>query len=280
MELAPWDTFHFSFFIACFSFFIHSPEHPRGGTVSLAQPYGKMLATKRFTSKGPPMEKRPSYFSRRGFLNRLAIGGAALGASAFMAPGAFAAELVRTPEQTEGPFYPDKLPLDTDNDLLIVNDSITQAVGEITHLSGRILDAKGDPIRNAVVEIWQVDNNAIYLHSRGGSREKRDANFQGYGRFLTSSTGEYYFRTIKPVPYPGRTPHIHFAVKTRGRQEKFTTQCYVKGHPNNARDGVLRGIHDAKQKESVLIDFAAVPGSKIGELAAKFEIVMGYTPEV
>lgn len=225
------------------------------------------------------MEKRPSYFSRRGFLNRLAVGGAALGASAFIAPGAFAEELVRTPRQTEGPFYPDKLPLDTDNDLLIVNDSITQAVGEVTHLSGRILDAKGDPIRNAVVEIWQVDNNAIYLHSRGGSREKRDVNFQGYGRFLTSSTGEYYFRTIKPVPYPGRTPHIHFAVKTRGRQEKFTTQCYVKGHPNNARDGVLRGIRDEKQKESVLIDFAAMPGSKIGELAAKFEIVLGWTPE-
>src|SRR5687768_14097571 len=72
----------------------------------------------------------------------------------FAAPGAFAAELVRTPKQTEGPFYPDHLPLDTDNDLLVINDGITPAVGEISYVSGRILDAKGTPIRNAVVEIW------------------------------------------------------------------------------------------------------------------------------
>ena len=225
------------------------------------------------------MEQRPSYFSRRGFLNRLAVGTAAIGAASLLTPGAFAEELVRTPMQTEGPFYPDKLPLDTDNDLIIVNESITPAVGEITHLGGRILDAKGDPIRNALVEIWQVDNNAIYFHTQGGSREKRDSNFQGFGRFMTGSSGEYYFRTIKPVPYPGRTPHIHFAVKIKGR-EKFTTQCYVKGHPKNESDGVLRGIRDAKQKASVLVDFAPVKGSKIGELATKFDIVMGFTPEV
>lgn len=225
------------------------------------------------------MQHRPSYFSRRGFLNRFAIGTAALTASSWLTPGAFAEELVRTPSQTEGPFYPDKLPLDTDNDLLIVNDSITPAVGEVTHLGGHILDAKGDPIRNALVEIWQVDHNAIYLHTHGGSREKRDSNFQGFGRFMTGSSGEYYFRTIKPVPYPGRTPHIHFAVKVKG-QERFTTQCYVKGDPHNERDGVLRGIRDAKQRESVLVDFAPVKGSKIGELATKFDIVMGFTPEV
>ena len=225
------------------------------------------------------MESRPPYFSRRGFLNRMALSTAALGAASFFAPGAFAEELVRTPRQTEGPFYPDKLPLDTDNDLIIVNESVTPAVGEITHLGGKILDAKGDPIRNALVEIWQVDNNAIYLHTRGGSREKRDSNFQGFGRFMTGSSGEYYFRTIKPVPYPGRTPHIHFAVKIKG-QDRFTTQCYVKGHPNNERDGVLRGIRDAKQKESVLCDFTPMKGSKIGELATTFDIVLGFTPEV
>ena len=213
--------------------------------------------------------------TRRHFLQ-----GLALGAAACLAPGAFAEELVRTPAQTEGPFYPDRLPLDTDNDLLIVNDRITPAVGEITHLSGRILDARGEPIRNAVVEIWQVDHNGSYLHSRGINPESggRDSNFQGFGRFLTGSTGEYYFRTIKPVPYPGRTPHIHFAVKIKG-QEKFTTQCYVKGEPKNERDGVLGGIRDPKARASVIVAFAPVPRSRVGELAAKFDIVMGYTPE-
>ena len=208
--------------------------------------------------------------SRRAFLG--------VAASVAFARGAFADELARTPKQTEGPFYPDKLPLDTDNDLIIVNDGVTPAVGEVTHLTGRVLDAKGEPLRGALVEIWQCDANGVYMHTRGGSRERRDGNFQGFGRFLTGSTGEYYFRTIKPVTYPGRAPHIHFAVKAKGR-EKWTTQCYIKGHPQNARDGVIRGIRDARARESVIVDFAPAKESKIGELAARFDIVMGYTPE-
>ena len=210
---------------------------------------------------------------RRHFITRLTLASAL-----FAAPGAFAEELIRTPSQTEGPFYPDHLPLDTDNDLIILNDSLTPAVGEVTWLSGRILDAKGDPIRNATVEIWQCDARGVYLHGNSDNAAKRDANFQGFGRFLTGSTGEYLFRTIKPVAYPGRTPHIHFAVKFKGR-DKFTTQCYIKGEPQNDRDGVIRGISNAKARESVIVPFAPVKNSKAGELAAKFDIVMGFTPE-
>ena len=213
--------------------------------------------------------------NRRGLLTRLASGVFLCASGA-----AFAEELVRTPAQTEGPFYPDKLPLDTDNDLIVINESLTSAVGEITHLSGRILDAKGDPIRNAIVEIWQVDNKGSYLHTRGANPENgsaRDTNFQGFGRFLTGSTGEYYFRTIKPVPYPGRTPHIHFVVKMKGK-EKFTTQCYVKGERGNSSDQVLNGIRDSKQRASVIVPFTPVPKSRIGELAAHFDIVTGFTP--
>jgi protocatechuate 3,4-dioxygenase beta subunit len=193
---------------------------------------------------------------------------------------AFAEELTRTPKQTEGPFYPDHLPLDTDNDLVVVNDSLSPALGAVTYLSGRVLDAKGEPIRNAVVEIWQVDNKGSYLHSKGANSENgnaRDSNFQGFGRFLTGSTGEYLFRTIKPVPYPGRTPHIHFAIKMKGR-EKFTTQCYVKGESRNESDGVLKGISNPKERENIIIPFSPVKGAKAGELAARFDIVMGFTP--
>jgi protocatechuate 3,4-dioxygenase, beta subunit len=213
--------------------------------------------------------------SRRAFLSTFT-----LGAAAFTTRGLFAEELTltRTPKQTEGPFYPTKLPLDTDNDLLIINDSITPAVGEITHLSGKILDAKGHPIRNAVVEIWQVDNKGAYLHAQSDNHDKRDVNFQGFGRFLTASTGEYYFRTIKPVPYPGRTPHIHFKIKKAGK-ELFTTQCYIKGEKGNDKDGILRSIRDEKARDSIIVDFAPVKGSRIGELAAKFDIVLGVTPE-
>ena len=219
------------------------------------------------------MDEMKRIITRRGF-----VGGITAVSAAWLASGAFADELTRTPAQTEGPFYPDKLPLDTDNDLLIVNEKITPAVGEVTHLTGRILDARGNPVRNAVVEIWQCDKNGSYLHTGSDNRAKYDSNFQGFGRFLTGSTGEYYFRTIKPVPYPGRTPHIHYMVKMKG-QSKFTTQCYIKGHPQNERDGVLRGIRDPKQLAALMVDFAPLKHSRIGELGARFDIVLGYTPE-
>jgi protocatechuate 3,4-dioxygenase beta subunit len=193
-------------------------------------------------------------------------------------PGAFAEELTRTPKQTEGPFYPTTLPLDTDNDLLLVNDAITPAVGEVTHLSGRVLGPSGSPLRNVLVEIWQVDHHGAYLHEGSSNRERRDANFQGFGRFVTGTSGEYYFRTVKPVPYPGRTPHIHVAVKMKGR-EKWTTQCYVKGHPGNEKDGIWRSIRDEKQRAAVTVDFQPLAGSKIGELTARFDLVLGVTPE-
>lgn len=213
--------------------------------------------------------------SRRDFLGALA-----LGAAAFTTRGLFAEELtrVKTPAQTEGPFYPSKLPLDTDNDLLIVNDSITPAVGEVTHLSGKILDAKGDPIRNALVEIWQCDGNGVYIHTRCPNQDKRDSNFQGFGRFLTASSGEYYFRTIKPVAYPGRTPHIHFKIKKTGK-ELLTTQCYIKGESRNDRDGVYRGIRDPKARDSVNVEFVPLKNSRAGELQARFDVVLGFTPE-
>jgi len=217
--------------------------------------------------------------TRRHLLAGMTIGTAALAVPGlFSISSLFAEELMLTPRQTEGPFYPDHLPLDTDNDLIIVNDDITPAVGEITHLSGRILDSKGNPIRDALVEIWQVDHNGIYLHSGSNNLAARDRNFQGFGRFLTGSSGEYYFRTIKPTLYPGRTRHIHFAIKIKDR-DKWTTQCYVKGEPQNERDFVLKGITDLKARESVIVDFSPVKGSRIGELAARFDIVLGFTPE-
>lgn len=219
----------------------------------------------------PPLS--PGLLARRAFLRKMALVPAL-----FAAPGAFADALTRTPRQTEGPFYPDRLPLDTDNDLLIVNDAATPALGEVTWLSGRILDERGEPVRNALVEIWQCDANGAYVHSRSGNAAKRDGNFQGFGRFHTGSTGEYLFRTIRPVAYPGRTPHIHLAVKIKGRKE-LVTQCYIKGDPRNEKDGVWRAIKDPRQREAVSVAFDPLAGSKVGELAARFDVVLGFTPE-
>ena len=179
----------------------------------------------------------------------------------------------------EGPFYPTKLPLDTDNDLLIINDAITPAVGEVTHLSGRILDAKGDPIRNAVVEIWQCDRDGTYLKPHLENGDKYDTNFQGFGRFLTGSTGEYYFRTIKPVPYRAGRPRTSTSRSGRATRSCSRPSASSRATPGNERDGIYRRATATKGREMLPVDFAPVKDSKIGELAARFDIVLGFTPE-
>ena len=201
------------------------------------------------------------------------ITGAAFSAAALSVPGVLAEELTKTPIQGEGPFYPNKMPLDTDNDLLVINDQIDLGVGEITHLSGRILSPAGEPVRNATIEIWEADNNGVYIHTGDPDREKQDSNFQGFGRFLTNSKGEYYFRTIKPKPYRGRTAHIHVAVLQKGKRV-MTTECYVKGEKKNQTDRILNSIKDPKQRERLIVDFKPIKDSKIGELAANFDIVI------
>jgi protocatechuate 3,4-dioxygenase, beta subunit len=212
--------------------------------------------------------------SRRTFLNTIALGGAA-----FTTRGAFADELSQTPRIQEGPYYPTKLPLDTDNDLLVINDGITPAVGEVTHLSGRILDSKGDPIKGALVEIWQCDRDGTYLKPHLDNGDKYDTNFQGFGRFLTGLKGEYYFRTIKPVPYTGRpAAHIHFKIH-RNHKAVLTTECFVKGYANNDKDGIYRKATATEAGKRLVVDFVPVKESKIGELAATFDVVLGATPE-
>ena len=221
------------------------------------------------------MNKTGQMFSnRRRFLKQ--VGMASLASGLLEAPGVFAEELTLTPEQTEGPYYPTSLPLDTDNDLLVINNNITPAVGQVTYLSGRILSPGGEPVRNAFVEIWHADNSGAYIHPASTGYASRDLNFQGFGRFLTGSTGEYVFRTIKPGLYTGRTRHIHFKVKVSGRPD-LTSQLYFLGEAQNASDSVLGGIRDAQARNSVVVPFVAIGGSTTGALAGRFDIVLSTT---
>ncbi len=213
---------------------------------------------------------RPTPLNRRHFLAAMAAGGAF-----FTQKGAFAQALVLTPAQTEGPYYPDRLPLDQDNDLLIINDSITPAVGTIAWLSGRILNRLGDPVRNAVIEIWQADNVGSYIHSQGALNGSRDSSFQGYGRFETSSNGAYLFRTIKPGLYPGRVRHVHCKVTLPGGSS-LTTQLYIQGETGS--DSVLNGISNAEQRASVIRPWTAIADSAVGALAVTWDVVMNFTP--
>lgn len=211
--------------------------------------------------------------SRRRFLTALAASGAF-----FTERGAFAQALTLTPAQTEGPYYPNQLPLDQDNDLLLINDSINPGLGEVSWLSGRVLDRNGAPVRGALVEIWQADIRGNYIHTQGtNGNAQRDTNFQGYGRFQTSGNGAYLFRTIKPGLYPGRTRHAHMKVCLPGGRS-LTTQLYIEGDAGNNNDGVLSGIRDAAQRAAVIRPWTPIAGSPINALAVTFVIVLDFTP--
>lgn len=197
--------------------------------------------------------------------------GASVSALGFGAWPAWAAALIPTPRQTAGPFYPDTLPLDDDNDLVVVKGQPRPAKGEVVHVWGRVVDEGGQTLSGVRVEIWQCDSHGVYHHpaDRGGA----DPGFQGFGHTVTAADGGYRFRTIKPVPYTGRVPHIHFAVRG-ARVQNFTTQMYLADYPANERDFIFRRI-EPKARAGVLVTFQ--PAAELfgaGAVAGRFDIVL------
>ncbi len=187
---------------------------------------------------------------------------------------AFAATLAITPQQTEGPFYPVGFPSDMDNDLVQVRGQAAQAMGTVLHLEGRVLDTSGRTMPGALVEIWQCDAQGIYDHPRQPGRERRDSAFQGYGRMLVDAEGRYRFRTLKPVAYPGRTPHIHFKVATA--VSHLTSQFYIAGEAQNERDFVYReAARSPQQRERIEMRLQPASGLEPGALATSMDIVVG-----
>lgn len=198
------------------------------------------------------------------------------GAAASLLPlrSTLAAGLIATPAQTEGPFYPTAFPADMDNDLVQVRGQAARALGTVLHLEGRVLDLNGKPVDGALVEIWQCDAQGVYDHPRQPGRERRDSAFQGYGRIIAAD-GRYSFRTLKPVAYPGRAPHIHFKVATASGG-LLTSQFYIAGEPGNQRDGVYRGaVRDPRQRDLIEMTLAPAPGIEAGALATSMDIVVG-----
>ncbi|GIX51102.1 dioxygenase family protein [Sphaerotilus sulfidivorans] len=165
-----------------------------------------------------------------------------------------AAALRPTPSQTEGPFYPIALPADRDADLLR-NGRAVYTPRQVAWVGGTVTDTQGRPLAGGVVEIWQCDEAGHYHHPGDGDRA--DAAFQGFGQVTLARDGRFRFRTLKPAPYTGRTPHIHVKVKLGGR-ELLTTQFYVQGDPGNARDALWRRL-DAEAQAALTRPF--VPGS-------------------
>ena len=190
-----------------------------------------------------------------------------------LAPLAAAAgSLVQTPDQTTGPFYPHELPLDSDNDLIWIEGRDQPARGISTNVVGRVLTPAGQPISGARVEIWQCDANGRYHHPGDRNTAELDENFQAYGSTVTDADGRYRFRTIKPVPYPGRVPHIHYKVTTPGGNQ-LATQLYIQGDPGLERDGVFRSIKGEERRASVQAAFRPNPDDS-AELLAEWNVVI------
>ena len=201
---------------------------------------------------------------------RLLGTGAAIGGLAAL-PALAETRLVPTPPSTAGPFYPRSFPLDADSDLVQVAGRGARARGTVVYLSGKLVTPDGKPISGAQIELWQCDAGGIYHHVGEHSRGA-DANFQGYGRALTAADGGFRFRTIKPVPYPGRTPHIHVIVAGPGLP-KLTTQLYNAGEPQNERDFLFRSIAPAA-RAGVLMKFRPAPQLEAGALLAEPRLVL------
>ncbi len=203
---------------------------------------------------------------RRTLLTRVVTAVAMAGSSSLHAS-------VLTPSSSEGPYYPREkdLPGDLDNDLVRVADSVKQAGGQILHLSGLVVDGNGKALPGTLIEIWQCDVNGRYIHGRDWSLSRdRDPNFQGYGKTITSADGRYTFRTIKPVPYAGRTPHIHVKAQDPRNGEILTTQMYVADEAQNHTDGLYRYMN-AKQQQAVTVSLTPAGN---GDLKGEFRIVL------
>ena len=220
-----------------------------------------------FIRENESMSQSTPTMSRRRLLQVAASG------LTLLLPGAVTAAAAPTAAQPRGPFYPDRVPLDKDNDLVRVEGRDGTAAGEITDLQGRVLDPNGEPVDGALVEIWQCDANGRYIHRLDDRRIPRDPNFQGYGRFETTADGRYGFRTIKPVPYPGRAPHIHVAVRVPGSRP-LITQMYVKGAPENRWDLLLNAVGDDAARERLIVDFEPMENPQTAQLRARFDIAM------
>lgn len=221
------------------------------------------------------LHKRQTFYiplERRRFLKSIAIASAG-----FALPGYLAEALTIAPQVTQGPYYPtaDTMPLDKDNDLIYVSDSLTRAVGKITYLTGRVLASSGAPIKGALVEIWHADNNGIYVYQKNtATNPAYNANFQGFGQFLTGANGQYKFRTVKAGLYNGRTRHYHLAVTIPGQLTRYCTQLFwnetayvLDSNGNdtstpwaqqNSNDMVYTGITDSTQRAAVTLTYTTV----------------------
>lgn len=212
--------------------------------------------------------------SRRAWLELMLAGGATLATGDL---SKLFAQTLRpeTPHVILGPFYPLVRPLDRDADLTKVRGRKGQASGQVIHVTGRVFDRNGDPVRKARIELWQANARGRYDHpSDPNTDAPLDPNFQGFGVQMTDGDGWYRFKTVKPGPYPSpsgeymRAPHLHFDIQ--GRVDRKVTQMMFPGEPLNATDRVYLAVRGGR--EALIAEVA--PAENAGELLMRWDITL------
>lgn len=213
--------------------------------------------------------------SRRRFVG---IASLATGAVAFTDAAALLANgqnpiLRETADLITGPFYPQLKPGDRDADLTLVHGHQQRAAGQVVQLSGRVTNVKGEPVRNARIEVWQANAHGRYAHpSDPNTQLSLDPDFQGYALLRTDNEGRYRFTTIKPGPYPTargdmRAPHIHFEIE--GRVDRKVTQVFFPNERLNDQD---RHLNSVRRPETLIASISPSPTGS--QLVAHWDIVL------
>lgn len=220
------------------------------------------LATSTATSSAA--DASPASAARRRLLG---VGSAlALVSGATLGSPALAAALRVLPGMTDGPFYPSRRWRDGgpfaaggwDADLTRVATHDAPARGEHLALALQVVDRDGRVVDGAEIEIWQCDAMAAYRHPRQPVDEGGfDPGFQGFGAAVTAGDGLVRLRTIRPVPYPGRTPHIHVKLRHPSFGE-IGSQLFVDGDPGNAGDFLWRRL-DEEARRALAIRLQRAP---------------------
>ncbi|MEZ4608113.1 MAG: protocatechuate 3,4-dioxygenase subunit beta [Deinococcales bacterium] len=197
------------------------------------------------------------------------------------APGGGLVPLEPQLSELTGPVYGESTITPLDNDLTKNAVRNGEPLGERIIVTGKVLDEKGRPIRNALLEVWQANAAGRYIHKKDQHPAPLDPNFTGAGRCLTDENGEYRFSTIKPGAYPWRNhhnawrpAHIHFSVFGRNFLERLVTQMYFPGDPLLALDPIYQGIPDEAARKRLISHYDHSVTTPEWALGYRFDIVL------
>jgi protocatechuate 3,4-dioxygenase beta subunit len=165
--------------------------------------------------------------------------------------------LPKTLSEQTGPVFGHGLISECDNDL--TGQHKGAPIGERILVHGRVLDEDGRPVRGALIEVWQANAAGRYRHKVDTYDAPLDPNFTGGGRMLTDDFGRYFFKTIKPGPYPWgnhynawRPAHIHFSLFGAGILSRLVTQMYFPGDPLQPIDPIFNSIPDEAARQRLV----------------------------